>query len=289
MTPLRRYLYDSRFLPCTKIILHVKTIAMKRVFVFCLPALFLLSCKQSEKEGPMSGVYRMTTQAFQNETMDTTLTTGQQLKIFTGTYLMYARFNPADSASSFGIGTYTMSGDTIIEHISFTASDTTRNYTPRTYRLLIEHIPGGYKQIIPQIEDANGAIMKLTETYDSVGTDATCPLDGVWAMQRQYYLEGGDTVWVPGTQFKVYHKGYFIWGRSYADSNNTLRTGMGYGKYTPKEDGVLQETVLSSTFPDIRTQDFVIDYVVTNEDEYQQTLTNSDGVRVTEMYKRMKQ
>ena len=263
---------------------------MKQVFASLLPGLMLLACNSAEKEAPpdpMDGVYQMTSQSFQGENYDTTLTSNQQLKIFDGTFMMYTRYNPADSNSAFGIGTYTVSGDTVTENILFTASDTLMNDSPRTYRLLVQKSVVGYNQIIPQIEDANGTY-KLTEFYDSKGSDVTCPLDGVWKLAKQYYLENGDTVWVVGTQYKVYHKGYFVWGRTYLDSTNVRHTGIGWGKYAAEGDGKLKESVFSSTFSDTREQDFEISYQMNGDDGYQQTLTNSLGQRVTEVYERVK-
>jgi hypothetical protein len=263
---------------------------MKQVFVLLIPAFLLMACNRAEKAAgpdPMNGVYQMTSQSFKGDQIDTTLTSNQQLKIFNGDFLMYTRYNPADSNSAFGIGTYQVSGDTVTENIMFTASDTLMTDSPRSYRLLVEKSVVGYNQIIPRIEDANGTY-QLTEKYDSKGADVSCPLDGVWKLAKEYYLENGDTMLVEGTQYKLYHQGYFVWGRTYTDSLGRRHTGIGWGRYTPEGEGKLKESVLSSTFPDTREQDFAIEYKLLGPDGYQQSLTNSNGVRTTEIYERVK-
>ncbi len=62
--------------------------------------------------------------------------------------MMYANINPADSLSGFGIGTYNSSKDGLVENIFYNASDSSKNETPGSFKLMIEKTALGYKQII---------------------------------------------------------------------------------------------------------------------------------------------
>ena len=48
---------------------------------------------------------------------------------------MYANVNSPDSVSSFGIGSYTASGDTVSENVIYSASDSTSDDTARSFML----------------------------------------------------------------------------------------------------------------------------------------------------------
>ena len=81
-------------------------------------AVFLafVACNRASKTNNMNmpGAYKMLSQAVKTSKLDTTYTSLNQLKIFTDDYMMYAYFNPHDSTSGFGIGTYSINKDTII-------------------------------------------------------------------------------------------------------------------------------------------------------------------------------
>ena len=96
---------------------------MKIIWSFSI--LLFAACNNADKKSvtSISGVYNMLTQRIYNDKTDTTYSTLQQLKIFTEDHVMYANFNPSDSVSSFGIGTYTINKDTYLK-ICFTAPQT---------------------------------------------------------------------------------------------------------------------------------------------------------------------
>ena len=264
---------------------------MKKL-ILILPILFIIySCAVPEDEPKqMVGVFQMQTQSFKGENMDTTITTGQQLKIFNGEHIMYARFNPTDSLSAFGVGSYSTSAnmDTITENIFFSSYDSLPNETPRTYNLHIEKTLEGYNQIIPAIENPRGGTYKLTEEYESTGTGETSPLEGLWKLTHHYSVRGKDTTHTTFTQYKIFYDGHFIWGRSYTDSLNKNRTAIGYGKLVTTGDGKLTETVLSSTLPAIREHDFDISFELKGEDGYRQIFQDSEGFTIIEDYERVK-
>ncbi len=107
---------------------------MKLLFATIL--IFLIACNGGEKKESviMPGAYMMTMQSLKNSTMDTTYHTLQQLKIYTGDYMMYANFYPRDSTSRFGIGTYSAIKDTVTENVIFSACGLCkRRYTQNLY------------------------------------------------------------------------------------------------------------------------------------------------------------
>lgn len=260
---------------------------MRLLLAFALLA--IVACKNNDKQiqSGMSGVYKMLSQRISNDSTDTTYSSLQQLKIFTDTYMIYANFNPSDSASSFGIGTYKMQSDTIIEDVFYNASDTTYNNNPGKFTLIIEKTPKGYKQIIPSIE-SNGQIYKLTEEYITTGEDKTTSIDGAWRQVKNYLINGNDTITNTPTQFKVYHKGHIIWGHLITDSLNVNHAGIGYGKFEMPSDTTIKESMMVSTYYRVRGNDFILGIEKKGPDEYVQTIKNADGTRSVEIYKRLK-
>lgn len=49
-----------------------------------------------------------------------------------------------------------------------------------------------------------------------------------------------------------------------------------------------KESVLASTYHQIRGKDFDIDIEMNGTDEYKQTITEADGTKLVEIYQRMK-
>ncbi len=254
-----------------------------------LIAVFLLAiiaCNSAEKKEALSisGAYSMLSQSIKGDSVDTTYTTLQQLKIFTGDHMMYANVNPSDSVSSFGVGTYSISADSISENVLFSAGDSLSDDTLRTYTLLIEKTPKGYKQIIPAIGTPP---VKLTEEYESAGDTISTALDGVWKMVRVTYIKGKDTVTNKPVQYKTYYAGQVAWGVSYADSLKKLHTGIGFGKF--ELNGTkLKEFMKASTFSEVRGHEFNIDIELNGADGYTQTTVNPDGSKNIEVYQRVK-
>ncbi len=236
----------------------------------------------------MSGAYKMLSQSVKSETLDTTYKTLQQLKIFTGDFMMYANVNPSDSASSFGIGTYSIDKDTIIENVFFGASDSTKNENKRSFKLVIEKTDSGYKQIIPELE-SRGRKYKLTEEYNSVGSTVKTPMEGAWKAVKIYYIKGKDTSWNNQvTQYKTYYAGHFIFGHSYTDSAHKAHTGIGFGTFEMAGGNKVKEKGMASTYSVVAGHDFDIDVEMSGNDAFRQTITNADGVKMVEEYERVK-
>ena len=253
--------------------------------------LLLISCNSADKKEDVqvAGAWKMLSQNVKSEKTDTTYTSIQQLKIFTGDQMMYASVNPADSASSFGVGTYTSSADTISENVFYSSSDTSKDETSHTFKLAIEKTGNGYKQIIPDIADMNtGEHFKLTEEYETAGTDAKSPLDGLWKLSKTISVKGKDTTVQSITQYKAYYGGHVIWGHTFTDSLKKTHTGIGFGKFEMSGDNKAKESMIASTYSVVKGQSFDIDIAMNGADEFTQTITDKDGTKGIETYQRLK-
>jgi hypothetical protein len=252
--------------------------------------LFLIACNNAEKKETviMPGAYMMNLQSIKSSTIDTTYHTLQQLKIYTGEYMMYANFYPRDSTSSFGVGSYDAEKDTVTEHVIYNASDTMKNDSPSSYKLLIVKTDSGYRQVISDMA-SQGQKITLTEEYKSVGTPVKSPLDGVWKELKTFYIKGKDTTRYNTTQFKAYYGSHYIWGNTYSDSLKKNHTGMGYGKFTIAGANKLKESCITSSYYQVRGQDIDIDFEMNGNDEFKQTISYKDGGKSVEVYQRLKQ
>jgi len=261
---------------------------MKNVF-----AIFLLSavaCTSASKKEPlqMSGAYQMKSASLKNDKLDTTVTSLLQLKMYTADYMMYANVNPSDSVSSFGVGTFAINNDTLMENVFYRGSDTSMNDTENTFKLIISKSADGYTQTIPDIEWGEQGKVALSETYESVGTATATPLDGLWKQEKGYYINGTDTSINTVTQYKMYHNGHFMFGHTWRDSAQKISTGIGYGSFTMDGNTKLVETVKASNYSSIRGQTINIAVELNGTDGYTQTIISPDGSKNVEMYKRLK-
>jgi hypothetical protein len=251
--------------------------------------LFLFACNNEEKKETviMPGAYMMIIQSIKSSTVDTTYHTLQQLKIYTGEYMMYANFYARDSTSSFGVGSYDADKDTVTEHVIYNASDSMKNDTPSSYKLLIVKTDSGYRQVINDMQ-SQGQKITLTEEYRSVGTPIISPMDGVWKELKTYYVKGTDTTKYNTTQFKAYFGSYYIWGNTYSDSVRKNHTGMGFGKFTMAGANKLKESCITSSYYQVRGQDIDINLEMNGTDEFKQTISYKDGGKSIEIYQRLK-
>lgn len=257
--------------------------------VFAILLLAVISCQSPAKKEMISmpGAYKMISQSVKSATSDTTYTDVHQMKIFTGDYMMYANINSPDSVSSFGIGSYSNIADSITEKVLYRASDSTKDDTLRTYTLVLEKTPKGYKQIIPEMVMGDQHI-KLTEEYESAGTAATSDVDGLWKLVNAFSITGKDTTPNMRTQYKAYYAGHCIWGNTYADSAKKIHTGIGYGKFEMNGSNKVKESMVASTYSAVRGHDFDIDIEMKGSNEFTQIMNNADGSKNVEVYQRVK-
>jgi len=262
-----------------------------KLFFAATAMLALTGCNNADKtettNASMPGAYKMLSQSLKSSKLDTTTNSLQQLKMYSADYMMYANFNPADSISSFGIGTYTADKDTVTENVIYNASDSSKSDSPGSFKLAIEKTDKGYKQVISDLQMQSGEKMKLTEDYESIGTTVASTLDGAWKITKAYYVNGKDTSKNDAVQYKMYADGHFIFGHTYSDSAKKTHTGMGYGTFA-MTGNKSKETVLVSTYYQIRNQSVDLDIEMNGNDAYTQTITNKDGSKSVEMYQRLK-
>jgi hypothetical protein len=159
----------------------------------------------------MLGAFLMVSQTVNEGSQEAKYSDLKQLKIYTDKYVMYTQVLASDSASLFGVGSYTSDTSGVTENIIYTSSDSTFNDSPRSYKLLITQTADGYNQIIPDIV-IDSTKSKLTETYQRVGNKQRTPLDGVWKQTKSYNLKDADTIWFNRTEYKAFNDGYFMFG-----------------------------------------------------------------------------
>ncbi len=235
----------------------------------------------------MPGAYNMLSQSIYDGKTETSNNTRKQLKIYTADFMMYAAVNPADSVSSFGIGAYTANKGTVVENVIYNASDSSSSATAASFTLRIEKTLKGYKQIIPEMAFGSQKI-KLTEEYESVGINRTSLLDGAWEQTKAYAIKGGATENRISKQYKTYYAGHFIFGHTYTDEAHKLHTGMGYGTFTMAGKNKVIENVEASTYYEIRGKNFDIAIEMNGSDEFTQTITEANGDKGVELYRRLK-
>lgn len=260
---------------------------MKLLFIVAVLALTGCNTADKTENAHMPGAYKMLSLSIKNSKIDSSSSLMQQLKIYTDDYMMYANFSPADSISGFGIGTYTSNEDTVTENVIYSAHDTSKYDNGGIYKLLIEKIPNGYRQVIPDIV-FGGDTIKLTEEYSAEKLTAKSLLDGAWKEDKAYLIKGTDSTVTTAMQFKIYHEGYFIFGHTYSDSANVTHTGMGYGSFAMTGNTKSKETVMVSTYYQIRGKDVDVEIEMKGNDEYKQTIILEDGTKAVEVYHRLK-
>ena len=256
------------------------------IFCFIVLVLIAISCSNPTVRN-MPGTYLMTSQTVNNGKTETKLTSLKQLKIYTDSFWMYTQVNPADSVSAFGVGSYTEDSGMVIENVIFSARDSTVNTSSPSYKLNITKTPDGYDQVIPDIV-IDSQKSKLTEEYQSVGTNVKSPVDGVWKEINSYSVKGKDTTKNTRTQYKAFYSGYFMFGSSNKDSASKTSTVIGFGTFKMTGNTKMEETDLNATHAIVAGQTFPIDIEMTGNDNYKQTIHNADGSQSVEFYERLK-
>ena len=258
-------------------------------FTFAAALLFIIGCTGSQKEAKlnMAGVYKMVSLSVKTDKTDSTYSNINQLKIYTDDYMMYANINSPDSVSGFGIGSYTVAKDTVTENVIFSANDTSFSDKPASYNLAIKKTEKGYQQIIIGMQNRAGDKMDLTELYETTGLALTTPLDGAWKMVKRYQVKGKDTTVNIATEYKTYYAGYCMWGVNWKDSLNKTHTGSGYGKFAMMGNNKVKESMMVSTYAEVRGHDFDIDIELMGKDGFKQTMINPDGRIAVEIYERL--
>jgi len=260
---------------------------MKLLILFFSAAVLALSCS-SPTPPEIKGAYKLLSTTYKSETSSSTGGV-PHLKIYTDEYMMYSYFDEEDSAASFGVGTYTLNQDSMVETEFYFSLDAYFSDEEESFATLIEKTDKGYKQIDNDVPAAGGATFDITHEYESVGTGKTSPLDGAWIMTNAFIVnEKGDTTQMTDIrQYKVYYSGNFMFGHTTVDSLEVMHTGMGYGTFDMSGDNSARETVQSSIYPEaIGSFDLAVTF--NGADEFTQTIKGEGGnVSSTETYKRL--
>lgn len=258
-----------------------------KIFIIAVALLSLASsgCKKVEKIS-YAGVFILNKQTLSASGWDTSWMK-DQAKIYTDHYYIYAG-TTSDQDVRFGLGTYELdTAHTVVEHNIFNskALDSTQIFVVK-----INKTSKGFIGIVPGWTRSNGTIYKLTEVYSEIASPAASALDGVWELDKIYWVKGKDTIRQHRNQFKVFWQGHFIVIQRYPTDpvGTKLKNGFEYGKFYLAGNNLYEREEMSDRSA-LTGNNVALRISFNSQDEYIQTgndlLTHSP---VTEIYKRVK-
>jgi hypothetical protein len=255
------------------------------LFYTALLSCFILSCKKKEKLS-LVGVYKLESQSVSGGGTDST-NSRTQIKIYTADHFIYAGMTP-DSTVSFGVGTYKPdTGDRIIEHEFFSSA---RQTATRSFNVDITQHDNGYSQKIPDIAEIKGVKYALKEDYSKLQTNDTSKLDGLWKMERAYWIRGKDTIKNDNTQYKIFFGGHFLYIHSIADAKtaNKFKSGFGYGTFSFSGEIISEEDKISNDAL-VLNRKFTVKTKFDGNDKYTQEIDDpKTNEQSFEVYSRVK-
>jgi len=259
---------------------------MKKILIYAaLISCAILGCKKKEKTS-YAGVYKLEKQMVSGGGKDTVYNRSQ-FKIYTDHHFMYAGIAP-DSSVGFGVGSYSLdTGTKITEHNIYSSGnlDSTKNFN-----VIITKTDSGFTEVIPDLTVVKGATYKLTETYSKLPATDTSFLDGVWNLDKVFWVKGKDTLRQQEHQYKIFWGGHFMFIHRYPldATNTTYKNGFGYGTFTLKNDTLSEEDEMSSHSA-LVGRAFSIKITFNGKDEYSQVINDpKTNETTTEIYKRLK-
>jgi hypothetical protein len=245
----------------------------------------LFSCTNFKKESPISGIFRIESKNIINPMMDTFYSDQNQVKIYTDEFYAYTNLK-GDSTAAFGIGFYEANEDQLLEHNIYS---TIALDTPQVFKLKIEKAEQRYKQTIDHLK-VNGVPTTLVEQYVSIPAVGTSSIDGIWKLNKYFKVIGEDTVYEKRVQYKIFHKGYFMFVQDmHSNTDSTkLRSGFGFGVFELNNDKI-SETNLFSTYPSIIDKKLTVDVYFDGKDDFYQIMPSDvNGLKSVELYTRVK-
>ena len=257
---------------------------IKKLVLFFL-TVFFFSCNNFKKESPISGIFRIESKSIKNPLLDTFYSDQNQVKIYTDEFYAYTNLKE-DSTAAFGIGFYEANGDQLVEHNMYSTSALD---TPYVFKLKIEKAEERYKQTIDQMK-INGVPTKLVEQYVSIPAVGTSAIDGIWKLSRYCQVVGKDSLFEKRVQYKIFHKGYFMFVQDmHSNTDSTkLRSGFGFGIFELKNDQI-SETNLFSTYASIIDKKVSLNVIFDGDDDYYQIMPSDvEGQKTVEFYTRVK-
>ena len=229
------------------------------------------------------GVYNMVPEGGQG---DTAYLQKKQLKMYTDGYVMYVGINPADSAGSFGVGTFSFDSGRLTENMIYGAADSVANTKTFSTTTTITQNGKGYTQAAGSTEKKG-----LAEKYEPLAESAgPSVLDGAWKQVSGYSFKDRDTIFWNDAQYKVFYKGNFVYG-NYAGVSGTAnrkRTYTSWGSFSISGDTLMKETVTASNVGVLNGKSFDIHITINGENNYSETHQGAGGQTEVITYQRMK-
>lgn len=259
---------------------------MKKILILAaLISCIIYGCKKKEKVS-QAGIYRLDKQMASGGGKDTVYKR-TQMKIYTDKYFMYAGMAP-DSSVGFGVGSYQLdTGNRILERNIYSSGVLDSS---RSFNLLITRKDSGYTQVIKGLAVVNGVKWDLTENYTRVAGSDTSVMDGLWKLDKVFWVKGKDTTRSNEIQFKIFQGGHFMFVHRYPlteGGKSIFKNGFGYGTFSFKSDTLTEEEEWSS-HPALVGHSFSIKISMKGKDEYSQVIDDKKaGEQTTEIYKRV--
>ncbi|HTD98006.1 MAG TPA: hypothetical protein VK668_01915 [Mucilaginibacter sp.] len=259
---------------------------MKRILIYAVVlSCIIWGCKQSKKVS-QEGVYKLEKQTVSGGKKDTTYQR-TQVKIYTPQYFVYAGIAP-DSSVGFGVGSYKLdTGNKIIESNIYSSGSLD---SARFFNVVVTKTDKGYTQVIPDLAVVKGVKYKLTEEYTKLPSADTSVLDGVWRLDKTFWVKGKDTTRQNQIQYKAFWGGHFMFIHRYPldQAATKFKNGFGYGDFSLKNDTLSEEDEMSSHAMLLHRK-FAIKITFNGRDEYSQVINDSKtNEQTTEIYKRLK-
>ncbi len=246
-----------------------------------LAVVTLAACSEKKETISINGVYTMRSQAFKGAGIDTTATYNKLLKIYTGSFMMFAAVGPANASGSFGVGTYTINGNTLFENTIYSASDTMQRDV--AFADTAQLIKGPETLTLAGNVIIDKGTVQVTEIYEPVTAGNPSPIDGIWKQASAYTIKGRDTIHWNDVQYKAFYKGSFAYGEYIAGFAKS--TYVSYGTFTLQAE-TLTETIREANTPSTVSKTVTLKVVMNDADTFIQTIATPDGQEVT-VYKRM--
>ncbi|MBS1519741.1 MAG: hypothetical protein JST50_01995 [Bacteroidetes bacterium] len=259
---------------------------MKKILILAaLISCIIYGCKKKEKVS-QAGVYRLDKQMASGGGKDTVYKR-TQMKIYTDKYFMWAGMAP-DSSVGFGTGAYNLdTGNTILERNIYSSGYLDSS---KSFNLKVTRKDSGYTQVIPDLVVLNGVKWSLTENYSRITGSDTSVLDGLWKLDKVFWVKGKDTTRSNETQFKIFWGGHFMFVHRYPltqGGTSTFKNGFGYGTFSFKRDTLTEEEEWSSHTALVGHK-FSIKITMQSKDLYSQVIDDPKaGEQTTEIYRRV--
>src|SRR5690606_5577205 len=257
---------------------------MKKPALFFLMLLSLLAVTSYSQKNDIKGVYKMIRQAHVEGDKDSLLKR-EQIKFYTGKYMLHASPKHNDSAGEFGIGKYIFDGNTLTEYVFYSS---VAGDMKDTFELKITPGDKGFIQDI-EFELQTNRKFILTEVYERIGRPGKTPLDGVWQLETAMIVgTDGDTSVDNRIQYKVFQNGYFAWVNAMPDAEEgTPATSFGYGTFTLSGKS-LKENNINSTYHNLlvgHDTNLTVDLLGNNR--FRQTINGENGEKYIEVYNKL--